>query len=416
MSIPASLCVKCKGRLWCKLPKCPILERFETHKQQASLIKNKEFSGSSPPSVFVSWQNYPNVSIAPLSPASVEKDADLLDNPERWFGLPAEQIVSFRETLIRSSKKSNVFSAVNPSRELSEMQELVMSSKPVQAEFVLEKAPEPRLSFHDTVAPMGPSAKLKKMSLSENPRIPKKVEYFYSDTDAKALEAITTLFRKNFPVHFLHKLLSAGTIGVKKQRKLVPTRWSITAVDSNVSDYLVNETVKQQQEISEHLVFHSEFLHNSFYVLLLPSKWGFEVLEAWMSGGGWAAFAEKNEVNISADHEFYGGRKTYAGNVGGAYYAARLAVAEHLCNAKRQSAAIIFREISPEYSQPLGVWQIRENVRNALKQKPISFSELNLALSYIESKLKIPIKNYKQKSKLIDSIKNQRKLSEWLVP
>ncbi len=413
MSIPASLCVKCKGRLWCKLPKCPILEKFETHKKQVSLVKGKEFSGSSPPSVFVSWQNYPNVSIAPLSPPSIEKDADLLDNPERWFGLQPEEIVSFREQLIRSSKKENVHSANNPGKELSDMQELVMARKPVNAEFKLEKAPEARLSFHDTLAPLGPTAKLEKMRLTENPRIPKKVQYFYDDVDAKSQEAIMGLYSKHFPVHFLHKLLSAGTLGVKKQRKLVPTRWSITAIDSNVSGFLINEKVKRLQEISEHLVFNSDFLHNNFYVLLIPSAWSFEMLESWMPGGGWAAFAEKNEINVIQDHEFYEGRKKYADNITGAYYAARLAVAEHLCNEKRQSACIVFREIGSDYNQPLGVWQIRENVRNAFSQKPISFSELGLALSYIESKLKVPFKLYKQNSKLLDKIKNQKTLKEW---
>ena len=36
------------------------------------------FEGNSPPSVFISWHNYPNVSIAPLSPTQVLKDAEFL--------------------------------------------------------------------------------------------------------------------------------------------------------------------------------------------------------------------------------------------------------------------------------------------------------------------------------------------------
>ncbi len=32
---------------------------------------------------------------------------------------------------------------------------------------------------------------------------------------------------------------------------------------------------------------------------------------------------------------------------------------------------MVLREIRPEYAVPVGVWQVREGVRMALKQKPI---------------------------------------------
>ena len=38
----------------------------------------------------------------------------------------------------------------------------------------------------------------------------------------------------------------------------------------------------------------------------------------------------------------------------GAYYSARLAVAEHLKRIRRQASAIVFREITPEYKIPMG--------------------------------------------------------------
>src|SRR3989338_7058719 len=91
------VCIKCKGRLWCG-PKCFILEKFE-HKKNLVQKAGKEFQGNSPPGVFVSWQNYPNISIAPLAPTQIVENADLLDNPEKWITLSSEKIVSFREQL-----------------------------------------------------------------------------------------------------------------------------------------------------------------------------------------------------------------------------------------------------------------------------------------------------------------------------
>jgi DNA repair protein NreA len=412
MGIPASLCVKCKGRLWCKLPSCPIIESFEQKQTQIKSIKGNEFSGTSPPSVFVSWGGYPNVTIAPVSPATFEKDADLLDNPERWYGIPEQEIVNMRSSLIQSRKPISINAARDPHYELQDMQELVMSKKPVASEFQLTKSPTANLSFSGTSAPFGPRGKLRNFSLTENPKIPKKVDYFYSDTAAKSMDALTTLHKK-FPVHYLHKMLSSGVFGVQKNRKLVPTRWSITAVDSNVSKFLIDEKVKYYEEVGQYTVFQSHYLDNHFFVLLIPRPWSFEMMETWMPGGGWAAFAEKGELNIVQDHELYEGRKKYADNITGAYYAARLAIAEYLCKKKRQAAAIVFREIGQGYTSPLGVWQVRENVRHALQEKPISFSDMGLALQYIDSKTTIPMETYKKTSKLIPEIKNQRRLKEW---
>ena len=81
---------------------------------------------------------------------------------------------------------------------------------------------------------------------------------------------------------------------------------------------------------------------------------------------------------------------------------------------KRQAGAIVFREIGEDYKTPLGVWQIRENVRQALKQKPLTFSDLDLALKYVGTKLKIPMRYYRKKSQLLDNIKNQKRIFEWL--
>jgi hypothetical protein len=192
---------------------------------------------------------------------------------------------------------------------------------------------------------------------------------------------------------------------------LVPTRWSITAADDSISKHLV-EKIKGFQTLGELKLFHSEYLWNDFYVLLIPGGWMFEQLEAWLPGGVWTE--NLKEPSILQDHEFHQGRKKYVSEVAGAYYAARLGVCEYLVQTKRQAGAIVFREIGDEYKTPLGVWQIRENVRQALKQKPLTFSDLDLALKYVGTKLKIPMRYYKKRSKLLDNIKNQKRIFDWL--
>jgi hypothetical protein len=357
--------------------------------------------------------------MAPLAPPVVSNRNSLMDNPEQWFSLPAGEIVKMRSQLIQSRKPVFVDSASNPSYELTELQELALSLEPVQAGFELFEKPRTQLSFHEGTAPLGPIASLKKMRLEENPKIPTKVDYLVSDTAAKSTTAVLELYEHGLPVHYLSKILSAGTLGIQNNRKLVPTRWSITAIDDNVSAFLIENFVKDFQQLGEVELFSSKYSGNSFFVLLVPNNWGFEMMECWLPGSPWTLEDSSYQTtalsgfNVIMDYELYSGRKNYAENITGAYYAARLAVAEHLVKKRRQATAIVFREIGSEYSSPLGVWVIRETVRNALQKKSLHFSGINLALQYLQFRLTVPIEKYKKTSQLLDYLKNQRKLGEW---
>jgi len=403
------VCIRCKGKLLCGMPYCPILERYSSHRQAFSSITNNELSGSSPPAVFVSWKNYPKVGFSPLAPAG-EHNTALFDSPEKWFGKAQQEIIGFRERLVGARTNLDAGSAANPGRLLGEMQEMAMSDRPTDVEIKLDRAPSPKLSFSAFSAPTGPSANLEKFTLAENPHIPQKVDYLVSDTDVKSSIALSELFDSDIPVSYLHKILSAGLLGVKKNRKLVPTRWSITAVDSNLSEHLLDK-IRYSPTIDEIRIFHSAYLDNHFYTVLFPSAWQFEQLEAWLPGASWNV--NSPSANVIQDHEPFRGRKKYASNVEGAYYAARLAVAEYLRDENAQAACLVFREIGNDYNIPLGVWVIRETMRDAMKKKPLTFQGRKLAFSYLSRKLKVPMKLYEKKSKLLDSLKHQTQLAQW---
>ncbi|MEM0294989.1 MAG: hypothetical protein QW221_02400 [Candidatus Korarchaeum sp.] len=71
----------------------------------------------------------------------------------------------------------------------------------------------------------------------------------------------------------------------------------------------------------------------------------------------------------------------------GGHYAMRLAVLEKLFNMRRQAAVISLRRIGPEYYAPVGVWQVREGMRKALRSEPLKFPDLADALIYIRKSL-----------------------------
>ncbi len=373
-------------------------------------IKNKEFVGSSPPSVFVSHYGYPKVEISPVSPTELIHNAGIYDTPEEWFGVPEEKILTMRHSLVHAVKKIQISEAKNPSYELTSLQEIAMSKNAVDVDVKLLKNPTPEIRFSDVLAPIGPKALLKKFQFEKNPKISKKVDYISSDTDLKSSNAMLELYDSGLNVSNIYKILSTGALGIKKNRKLVPTRWSITATDDTLSKNLVNEKIKFYSQIDEIQLFQSNYLDNRFFVILFPDAWQYEMLECWLA---FDAVDKSKPPKIIQDFEGYGGRKNYASNITGAYYSARLGVAEYLEEQKKQAAVLVLREIGSDYKVPMGVWQIRENVRNAMQEKPMTFFDSKLLWKFLSQKLEVNIKYYKKLSKVVDSIVNQKKLSDW---
>ncbi len=114
------------------------------------------------------------------------------------------------------------------------------------------------------------------------------------------------------------------------------------------------------------------------------------------------------------DYEFYDGRKNYASNITGAYYAARKSVCEYLYKIKKQGKILIFREVSEGYLVPLGVWVIRETVNDAMESiTPLIVDNFDSALNKMADGLMVDLKNWKQSSKLINFIKTQKTIDNY---
>ncbi|MHA1838581.1 MAG: Nre family DNA repair protein [Candidatus Ranarchaeia archaeon] len=405
-------CVICKGaRLLCGRHVCPlIIKQMATFSIRKTRL-TADIEGASPPSFFVGRQNYPQVLVGPMIPVTQNRETRVLDEPDLWYGQSVDNLIAYRASLIRTMFKVNARkTSQHNSRLLDVAQELVMSSKPTLTEATLNKQPMFRIDFDSLTAPLGPTGPLKRITITENPSILPSVDYVVGDTDLKASNAIVNLYQHGLTVTQIQRLLSAGLLGVKNRRLLVPTRWSITVTDDTISKHLIGK-VKDFPEIGEYQIFKSNYLDNYFVALLLPRPWLFEQLETWYPGSPWITNQSKHV--IIQDHELYGGRNKYARRTAGAYYAARLAVAEYLCSIRRQAGAIIFREVRPGYLFALGVWQIRENLRHAFQQRPIITDTFADALKIVEKSMLTPIKEWIKASKIYDYIANQCLLSEF---
>ncbi len=404
----ASLCVACKGsRMLCGKTRCPVMVRVNSFIRAVPLIKSLNINGASPPSVFVGRIGYPYVYAGPMVPP-IHEDTSLYDLPELWFGKTIDEIVSFRSMLIRGKYRVHVRRIKEAGKIMDLTRELALASAATDVELALKKRPHGFLVLNDDVQPFGPSAPIKDLRV-DSARWDHHVEKAYYDTDLKAKPAVLELYDKNVMVTRIQRAFSVGAFGVEKHRRLVPTRWSITAVDSMISKELMDK-VKTFPLINEYHLFESSYLDNQFEVLMMPDVWSYEAIEAWYPGTVWNPSGKY--VVMYGDWEGFDGRTTYA-DIGGCYYAARLAVCEYLMKERRQATVIVLREARPGYIMPVGVWQVRENVRNAMRQRPLKFDTLEQALQRISSRFNIPIQRWIDRSKLIMNAKIQRKITQY---
>jgi len=400
--------VVCKGsRRLCGKDRCPIIVKVNYYLKSVPLMSSEDISGASPPSVFIGRIGYPNVYAGPLVPP-VEGDTSMFDLPELWFGKSMDEIVAFRSMLIRGKQRVHVQKFSEAGKIIQGTRELALAIKPVDVELSLTKKPHGSIFLSDEIQPFGPSAPIRDLKIS-NTTWDQQIEKAYSDTDLKAVPAVLELYRKGVFETKIQRALSVGAFGIEKNRRLVPTRWSITAVDDIISKNLMDQ-VRQSPEINEYRVYESQYLDNIFEVLMIPREWNYEAIEAWYPGTVWNP--DGKQTVMFGDWEGHDGRTTYA-EIGGCYYAARLAVCELLVKERRQATVIVLREAHPGYIMPVGVWQVRENVKNAMRQKPLTFNTLNEALGRIATQFTIPLQSWIRESHLVRNALFQKRITDF---
>ena len=387
-----NLCLICKGgRLLCGRSCCPLIKKVIIQEPLQNKIRTVMFGKS--PSIFVGWKNYPDIFVGPLTCLDSEK-AGISDNPSLLYGANFDEIIKIRSLLVRGMVRQNVREISNFSEK---NKEIALSVKPIDIETKFKSLPEFKVTFSPISQPMGPTGELMDLKIVENPKIPKSVDEVI-DENLNAANTLKILFvERNFDIYYLIKAFSSGAFGIKEKR-LVPTRWSITATDDLLGKIFIKE-IKEYEKLAEITVFSNEYLDNHFEILLIPGKWEFEQFEAWAPETLWTKGMNDYAINLEA--EYYKGRNDYAIKEGGGYYAARLAVLEYLRKIKKQARVIIFREIYEGYIMPVGVWEVRENVRNAFKNKDRKFAGLNDALKDIAKYLKVPMREYLKRSEIM---------------
>ena len=371
-------------------------------------LENLDFLSNSPPQVFIGSKLYPRANIGVLSPSEPLNNIQLLSAPNQWteLGLSIKEILNLRNQLINSRFQINSMKENN--KFLDRSKEVGMAYKPTDLEIHLKKTPRYQKENDKITTPINITAPLKTFKITQNPKIPRKVDKVVNDIDLKAKDALMYLYKNNFNEHYLQQLLSIGVLGLKKNRKLIPTKWGITATDDTLGKELLKE-IRNYPTIENYRLFYDNYLGNHYFILLLPNLFSYELFEYGISYG--------NLTGEWTDFEDYFGRKNYASNSVGGYYAVRLSILEYLKKIKKQGSDLFIRYETEEYWANLGVWVTRNCSRRAMDNKPLSFysreNALDFMKNFIFNKMKQDVVPIMKKSKLLNQIREQKALKEF---
>lgn len=392
-------CSRCKGtKDLCGLGRCPLLERVKERIRPIE-VKGDSIDGPSPPSVFVGRFGYPRITLGPLATPIDIPLPERLESGSFLYTRSLEDVYSIRTSLVRGKHRLDVRASRDPRsvgsdplfeieknipirgrKVLDSVQELALSARSLDTEMTMSRFGEKGFeapNVHSISMPMGPSVNVSRVDVNENPRIPRPVEKATDDVDLKAAEASVEMYRSGIPLEHLVRLFSVGLLGEGKRRRLVPTRWTITAVDDIVSLEL-KEKVIQNEGLDRYLLFRSERFGNHFLIALYPPPFRYEMLEQWQNESLWG------QSPVITDHEGPLGRKGYASNITGAYYAARLSVLNYLERIRRNGGFTVIRWITGDYWAPLGVWVIRETVKHAMETEPEVFEDMGQLMTRVD--------------------------------
>ena len=333
----------------------------------AESVQGDSLFGSTAPSIFVGRSGYPEVATGLLSPVAGEFDPTEYTTSGDWYaqGVDIDGVFQRRTDLLNSTRYADVDVADTWDGFVGVQRQVAIADRPVDVEISLSG--KPNLNVSESLdatgmrAPNGPRVKARNAELAENPHVPRAVEKTLSDDDWRA-----------------------GA-----------------AVDDTVGQYLRGR-IRNAPSVDEVGVWRNDYVGNTYWVILAPGDWEFELVEMKAPGSVWSP--QSGAYHVGSDYEGYTGRTAYADETSGAYYASRLGVLEELKRRGRQAKVLVLRTVSNDYWAPVGVWQIRESVRNTFEGEAGVAETFHDAVGTLEAQLPISAARLRRKSELVAGV------------
>ncbi|MCA9495379.1 MAG: hypothetical protein KC589_00415 [Nanoarchaeota archaeon] len=363
----------------------------EIKKYQKELKPTKEIEGF-PCSAIVGEKNYPNLATHNISnenqKSSYQNTSEIVKkNYNDIIKLKAKNILGTTNQIY--IKKTN--EKIN-----EEIQNIYKSKKSIEFASNFEK----ELSFKKILINkvsgiIGSKNPLISLKATQNTTTSKQIEK-YSKNDIKAKEAIISLYERGINEHQIINLLALGSFGIQINKKLVPTKWAISAYDQTLEKHL-HKKIIYYKPIEDFEIYEHKDKGNHFVIILIPDTFQAEIIESFPGA------IEKDYVNF--DNKLH----KESPETSGGYYATKFPIFEQLIERKKQAAFISLRIIS-NYDIPLGVVFVRESVRAALKNKIFKTSNEKELENFLHIKFPNHSRLYQTSNVLVEK-KKQKKLN-----
>lgn len=360
---------------------------------QAELKPTKEIDGFGS-SAIVGEKNYPNLKIHNISTEDVSNSF-----------LKTSEIVKKDYSEIVKLKAKNILGSTEQTyvkkfddRINQEISDIYKAKFEVEFNSKFDKELKfDKVLVNKVSGIVGSKNSLVSLKANSNISTSKQIEK-YTQTDIRSKEAVISLYERGVNEHQIINLLALGSFGVTLNKKLVPTKWAITAFDQIIEKYLHSKLVKYNS-IEKFEVYYHKDKGNSFVIVLLPDIFLGEVVEAWENVVE-RDYCDFNNKLDKAEPECAGG-----------YFATKIGIFESLNERKRQAQFVSLRFIK-DYELPLGVVFVRECVRLAMKNKVFSCSNLDDVKKFLFEKYNVHY-NLFSNSKLLVERKVQKRLKEF---
>ncbi len=356
------LCPRCRGRGWCGRDRCvwnAVISRVRERLRGdvEGYVRTAH----------VTWRGYPRVYAAPGLGPPVPDEAETLAD------LNFERVVEVSGTTLRKGERRH---AREPYDLSDQNVEAAVSGRPVEGTLTVERT----VSGPESSPFVGPLVE-GSLEVDGTPRVPRPLERMHED-EVKAREAVAELIlEKGLDENLVARALSLGLLGI--ERKLVPTRWAVAAVDSMVSEELLPR-VRELPPADDWVVLRGELYGNEMWVLAGPGPYSLRLVEVYVPGAPWSS----DEVTVLEDREGPHRPMREPRETGGAFLAVRTAVLEGMIEEGRSRSVTVIRVVKPEYPIPLGAWVIREAVRRA--EEVGRFEDGDEVLGFLSERLKGP--------------------------
>jgi hypothetical protein len=353
----------------------------------------KELEGY-PASSIVGEKNYPNIRVHSISNgdknSTYKKTSLIVKNTyDEIVKLKAKNILGSTSNLNIKNKKEKI---------KEEISDIYKAKNDVNFASHFEK----ELNFDRVLTSkitgiMGSKNELISLHATENISIKKRIDK-YTNEDIKSKEIIIDLYKRGYNEHQIINLLSLGEFGYEFRKKLVPTRWAISAYDKSIESYL-HKKILDYKLINNYELYTYKDKGNFFLIILFPEYFCSEIIETFNN-------------NIEKDFVQFDNKLRYKDpQTAGGFYATKLGIFENLNHRKKQSAFISIRIIDG-YDIPLGVVFVRESVREAMKKKIFETSKLDILDKYIMDNF-LEHYNHFKNSKVLVEINRQKRLDKW---